>query len=55
LSEFQLRDFGVKIDPICDKHVGAHKMVIQDVGISVVISLELAGCMIHSKHSSNIA
>jgi hypothetical protein len=31
LSEFQLRDFGVKIDSICHKHGGTQKMVIQDV------------------------
>jgi hypothetical protein len=35
LSEFQLRDFG---------------LVIQDVGSSLVVPLELAGCMIHFKH-----
>jgi hypothetical protein len=64
LSEFQLRHFGVKTDSICHKHGGTKKMVIQDVGSSLVISLELAGCMIHfntdyqlqkkSIHSSNI-
>jgi hypothetical protein len=32
LSEFQLRDFGVKIDSICHKHGGTQKMEIQDVG-----------------------
>jgi hypothetical protein len=50
LSEFQLRDFGVKIDSICHKHGGTQKMVIQDVDSSLVIALELAGCMIHFKH-----
>jgi hypothetical protein len=50
LSEFQLRDFGVKIDSICHKHRGTQKMEIQDVGSSLVITLELAGCMIHFKH-----
>jgi hypothetical protein len=50
LSEFQLRDFGVKIDSICHKHGGTQKMVIQDVVSSFVIPLELAGCMIHFKH-----
>jgi hypothetical protein len=50
LSEFQLRDFGVKIDSICHKHGGTQKMVIQDVGSSLVIPLELAGCMINFKH-----
>jgi hypothetical protein len=49
-SDFQLRDFGVKIDSIYHKHGGTQKMVIQDVGILLVISLELAGCMIHFKH-----
>jgi hypothetical protein len=43
-------DFGIKIDSICHKHGGTQKMVIQDVGSSLVISLELAGCMIHFKH-----
>jgi hypothetical protein len=32
LSEFQSRDFGVKIDSICLKHGGSQKIVIQDVG-----------------------
>jgi hypothetical protein len=32
LSEFQLRDFGVKVDSICHKHGGTQKMEIQDVG-----------------------
>jgi hypothetical protein len=50
LSEFQLRDFGVKLDSIFHKHGGTQKMVIQDVGSSLVILLELAGCMIHFKH-----
>jgi hypothetical protein len=50
LSEFQLRDFGVKIDSICHKHGGTQKMEIQDVCISLVVPLELAGCMIHFKH-----
>jgi hypothetical protein len=50
LSVFQLSDFGVKIDSICHKHGGTQKMVIQDVGSSLVIPLKLAGCMIHFKH-----
>jgi hypothetical protein len=55
LSECQSRDFGVKIDSICHKHGGTQKMVIQDVGSSLVIPLELAGCMIYFKHRlSNI-
>jgi hypothetical protein len=45
LSEFQLRDFGVKIDSICHKHGGTQKMVIQAVGSSIVVPLELVGCM----------
>jgi hypothetical protein len=28
LSEFHLRDFGVKIDSICHKHGGTQKMLI---------------------------
>jgi hypothetical protein len=50
MSEFQLRNFSVKIDSICHKHGRAQKMVIQDVGGPLVIRLELAGCMIHFKH-----
>jgi hypothetical protein len=50
LSEFQSRDFGVKVDSICHKHGGTQKMVIQDFVSSIVLSLELAGCMIHCKH-----
>jgi hypothetical protein len=50
LSEFQLRDFGVKIDSICHKHGGTQKMVIQDIGNSFVIPLELAAFMIDFKH-----
>jgi hypothetical protein len=50
LSEFKLRDFGVKIDSICHKHGETQKMVIQDIGCSLVVPLELAGCMIHFKH-----
>jgi hypothetical protein len=49
LSEFQLRDFGVKIDSICHKHGGTQEMVIQGVGSLLVIPLELAGCIIHFK------
>jgi hypothetical protein len=49
-SEFQLRDFGVNIDSICHKHGGTQKIEIQDVGISLVISLEFAVCMIHFNH-----
>jgi hypothetical protein len=50
LSEFQLRDFGVIIDSVCHKHGGTQKMEIQDVDSSLVVPLELAGCMIHFKH-----
>jgi hypothetical protein len=49
LSEFQLRDLGVKIDSICHKRGGTQKMEIQDVVSSLVVPLELAGCMIHFK------
>jgi hypothetical protein len=31
-SEFQSRDFGLKIDSICHKYGGTQKIVIQDVG-----------------------
>jgi hypothetical protein len=50
LPEFQLWDFGVKIDSICHKHRGTQKMLIQDVDSSLLIPLELAGCMIHFNH-----
>jgi hypothetical protein len=50
LSEFQLREFGVKIDSINQKHGGTQKMEIQDVGSSLVVPLELEGCMIHFKY-----
>jgi hypothetical protein len=50
LSEFQLRDFGVKVDSVFHKHGGTQKMEIQDVGSSLVVPLELAGCMIRFKH-----
>jgi hypothetical protein len=50
LSEFQLRDFGVKIDYIYHKYGGTQIMEIQDIDSSLVVPLELAGCMIHFKH-----
>jgi hypothetical protein len=50
LSGFQSRDFGVIVDSIGHKHGGTQKMEIQDIGNSLVISLELAGCMIHFKY-----
>jgi hypothetical protein len=49
LTEFQLRDFGVKIDSICHKYGGTQKIVVQDVGSSLVVPLEPAGCMINFK------
>jgi hypothetical protein len=48
LSEFKVRDFCEKIDSVCHKHGGTQKMMIQDDGSSLVVTLELAGCMIHS-------
>ena len=50
LSEFQLREFGIVIDSTCHRHGGAQQMVIQDDNNTVVVPLELAGCMIHFKH-----
>jgi hypothetical protein len=50
LSEFQLRDFGVEVDSICHKQGGTQKMLIQDIGSSLVTPLELAGCMINFKY-----
>jgi hypothetical protein len=38
-SEFQLRDFGVKIDSIFHKHGETQKVVIQDIGSLLVIPL----------------
>jgi hypothetical protein len=65
LSEFQLRDFGVKIDSIFQKHGGTQKIEIQNVGNTFVIPFDLARCMIHfntnyqlqkkSIHSSDIS
>jgi hypothetical protein len=40
----------VKIDSICHKHGGTQKMMIQDDGSSLVVPLEIAGCMIHFRH-----
>jgi hypothetical protein len=42
LSEFQLRDFGVKIDSICHKYGETQKMEIKNDSSSLVIPLELA-------------
>jgi hypothetical protein len=39
LSEFQLRDFDVRLDSIYHKYGGTQKMVIQDIGSSLVIPL----------------
>jgi hypothetical protein len=50
LSEFQLRDFGVKIDSVCHIQGGTQKMVIQDDFDPIVIPLELEGYMIQFKH-----
>ena len=50
LSEFQLREFGVQIDSTCHRHAGTQEMVIQGDDESVVVPLELSGCMIHFKH-----
>jgi hypothetical protein len=41
LSEFQLREFGVKVDSICHKHGRTQKMEIQNVGSSLVLTLEI--------------
>jgi hypothetical protein len=46
LSEFQLSGFGVKIDSIYHKHGGTQKMVIQDVGCSLVLPLEFVCILI---------
>jgi hypothetical protein len=39
LSAFKLKDFAVKIDPICHKHGGTQKMVIQDVFKLLIVHL----------------
>jgi hypothetical protein len=49
LSEFQLRDFDVKIDSICHKHGMKQKMIIQGNVDTVLIALKLADCMIYFK------
>jgi hypothetical protein len=49
LSELKLRDFSVKINSIYHKNGGTQKMVIQDVGSSLVVPLELVEYMIHFK------
>jgi hypothetical protein len=54
LSEFQLRDFSVKVDSIWHKHGGTQKMKIQDVGSSFVVPLELAGYIFHFKYRLSI-
>jgi hypothetical protein len=50
LSSFHLKHFGIKIDSIYIKHRETQKMVIQDVGNSLVITMEISGYMIHFKH-----
>jgi hypothetical protein len=50
LSEFQLRDFGVKIDLIYCRHGGTQKSVIQNEGDPLVKLLEPVGFMIHFMH-----
>jgi hypothetical protein len=49
-SEFQLRYFGVIVDSIWHNHEGTQEIVIQVVGSSLVVPLELAGFMFHFKH-----
>jgi hypothetical protein len=54
LSEFQLREFGINIDSICQRHGGTQQMTIKgdsDRDSHVLtIPLDLAGCMVHYKH-----
>jgi hypothetical protein len=52
LSEFQLREFGVIIDSKCHRHGGTQQIVIKDNNHSdsLVIPLDLAGCMVHFRH-----
>jgi hypothetical protein len=47
LSEFQLRDFDVNNDTACQKQGETQNMVIQNDRDSLVIPLELTGCIIH--------
>jgi hypothetical protein len=48
-SEFQLRGFGIRIDSTYHRYGGNQQMVIQKENEAVLINLELAGCMVHSK------
>ena len=49
LSEFQLREFGVIIDSVCQRH-GGMKIVNDNNHDEVIVPLDLAGCMVHFKH-----
>jgi hypothetical protein len=50
LSEFQLREFGIRIDSICHRHEGTQQMTMQGESDFLTIPLDLAGCMVHFKH-----
>jgi len=52
LSEFQLREFGVIIDSVCQRHGGTQQMkIVNDNNHDeVIVPLDLAGCMVHFKH-----
>jgi hypothetical protein len=52
LSEFQLREHGILIDSICNRHEGTQKLTITDSNYhdDITIPLELAGCMVHFIH-----
>jgi hypothetical protein len=53
LSEFQLREFGIVIDSICNKHGGSQQMLIKDNNNDLItIPLELAGFWIKLHTSS---
>jgi hypothetical protein len=53
LSELQLRDFSVKIDSVCHKHVGTQKIVIQDIGSSLFSNSRT--CRLHDPVSTPIS
>jgi hypothetical protein len=59
LSEFQLREFGIRIDSIRHRHGETRQMTMKgdtDGDIDVLtIPLDLAGCMVHFKHRSPAA
>jgi hypothetical protein len=52
LSKFQLREHGIIIDSICQRHGGIQNMTITDSNNydDIPLPLELAGCTVNFKH-----